>query len=342
MVNLAKKINSADYIYVTAYIRAKETKLLSRGRLEQLISAQSVRDAGRILEDCGYGEMSDLTPEKLTMRIGEKRAAVMADLASSAPDSGMLDIFRMRYDYHNGKTLVKAEALGIDGTDIMSSAGRFSPKELTAAFRRDDMGIYPDIFAAAVSQASETLSRTGDPQLSDIILDRAYAEEFISLAESIGSPFILGYAKLSIDATNLKTAVRAVKMGKNAEFMRKVLSPGGNVSPDDIISGKFSGRSFGDIFAGSPLKDAASAADGIGGGSVTAFESMCDGIVSAYLKQAGYVSYGPEVMIAYISDVEEELSNVRKIMTGKMSGLSQDRIRAALDPARTKGGALNV
>jgi V/A-type H+-transporting ATPase subunit C len=36
------------------------------------------------------------------------------------PNKLLVDVFRMKYDYHNAKTLIKSEAEGIDRTDLMS------------------------------------------------------------------------------------------------------------------------------------------------------------------------------------------------------------------------------
>ena len=37
---------------------------------------------------------------------------VLADLGGSAPDAGYIDIFKLKYDYHNAKAVLKAAAVG--------------------------------------------------------------------------------------------------------------------------------------------------------------------------------------------------------------------------------------
>lgn len=325
---MAKKIKNTDYLYITAYIRAKENSMMNRDRFERMISARTVKDAAKILEECGYGDMSDINQVKLNEKINEKRAAVMEDLASSVPDKDLLDIFRIKYDYHNAKVLIKSEAMGVDPQRLLSGAGRYGADELISAYHREDSALFSNEFREAIDSAKDTLARTGDPQLADFILDNAYFVEFIGLSQKTGSKFLEGYGRLMVDCANLKSAIRALRMNKDVKFIRRILSDGGNVAPNDIIEGLSVKKPFSEIFAGSPLKDAASLGDAvISGAGLTEFEKACDGVLNAYLTSAKYVSFGPEVLTAYNCNVEEELSAVRVIMTGKMTGLSSEAIR---------------
>ena len=66
------------------------------------------------------------------------------------------------------------------------------------------------------------------------------------------------------------------------------------------------------------------------GGSRTAFERACDIAVTAYLRTAKLVSYGPEAVIAFLAAVESEITAVRMLLTGRLAGIEPDTIRERL------------
>ena len=52
---MAKKLKEYDYLYISARIHAMETKLLTRDRMERMLSARSAEEAAKVLAECGYG-----------------------------------------------------------------------------------------------------------------------------------------------------------------------------------------------------------------------------------------------------------------------------------------------
>ena len=186
------------------------------------------------------------------------------------------------------------------------------------------------LFGKALEEAKNTLARTANPQLSDFILDRALYQEMLAAAETVGNPFLTGYVRLQIDSTNLKSLVRTMRMRKDADFLREVLIPGGSVDVDRL-SAAGDAEGINALFAHSPLEQAAArGAEALSGGGMTAFERACDDAVNGYLRQAKLVSYGPEAPVAYLAAVENEITAVRMILTGRLSGIAPDTIRERL------------
>ena len=65
-----------------------------------------------------------------------------------------------------------------------------------------------------MAQAWTLLRESRDPQQADLLLDRSCYQEMERLAKALGSPFLLGYVRLSVDVANLRTAVRAPEWAK--------------------------------------------------------------------------------------------------------------------------------
>ena len=295
-----KACKDTDYLFISAYLRAKEPQLLTEEKAVRMLSS-SVQEAARTLEGCGYADVLTIGLDKA---LNDRRAAVFSEVEALAPKDGVVALFRMRYDYHNAKTIVKAEAIGTDPTPLLSGAGRADAQALKTAYETGEAGSVPQAVLTAMQTARDALSRSADPQLADLILDRAYFAEYHETATQVGSAFLMGYAQLQADSANLRAAVRARRMHKDEPF-----------AP---------------LFANTALFAAAQAGDESQTGSLTAFERLCDNTLTAYFAKAKSVVFGEQVVIAYLCALENEISAARMIVNGLQAGLPADTIRARL------------
>lgn len=232
------KIRDTDYLTISARVRAMENRLVTRERMERMVEARSDDEAVKVLTECGYEELPALTNRGLDELLSAARAALYRELGGAVPDKRLVELFQMKYDYHNAKALVKGAAVGADADRLLMEGGRWSAAQVKEAFQRDSLREFTDPFRRAVVQARETLNGGNDPQLADFVLDRAYFAEMAETARAVGSPFLEGYVRLLIDAANLRSAVRCARMGKGSDFLSQVLLPGGNVEVHVLTSGK--------------------------------------------------------------------------------------------------------
>ena len=203
-------------------------------------------------------------------------------------------------------------------------AGRADAQALKTAYETGESGSVPQAVLAAMQAARDALSRSADPQLADLILDRAYFAEYHETAAQVGSAVLMGYAQLQADSANLRAAVRARRMHKDAAFLKSVLVPGGSVPAEEIC------QVFAPRFANTARFAAAQAGDESQSGSLTAFERLCDNTLTAYFAKAKSVVFGEQVVIAYLCALENEISAARMIISGLQAGLPADTIRARL------------
>ena len=326
-----KKCVREKYLYLSAMLRAREAKMLSRDKAERMIDAPSFDEAAKMLTDCGYKDMSGYCAKQVEAALAEHRAEIFAELARISPDTEPVEIFRMRYDYHNAKIVIKTEADGRDRSDLMSESGRVSPALLKSSFAEEKYLSLPPVLAEAMVEAKSALARSRNPQLADFILDRAYFAELIAASERLGSSFLRGYAQTLIDAANLRSAVRTMRMGKDSEFLKTALITGGGIDTGRILAAFGSGDTLAAIYANTLLANAAVlGAAAVKGGTMTELELACDNAVTAYLTGARLVAYGEAPVIAYLAAVEGEVTALRMILTGLLAGLPADTIRERL------------
>ena len=263
----------------------------------------------------------------------ERYTAVLTDLlVKAAPDGRYIDSFKLKYDYHNVKALLKAEAMGTSADSMLMDLGRVPVAELKEAVRTGQLDALPNLLAEAVTEAREVLGTTSDPQLSDIVLDRWCYRDLAQVAESTGSAFLMGYVQTQIDAANLRTLVRTLRMGKGPEFLRGVLLEGGELSADQLLEVSANrGAGLAELYGPTHFQKAAeAAAEAVKGGSLTEFEKLCDDAVSNYLADAQFVPFGEAPLVGYLAARETEYTNLRILLMGRGAGLSAEVIRSRL------------
>lgn len=312
-------------------VHSMEKRLLTRERMERMIDARDLNECAKVLTECGYGEMRNVTPSAMEAVLAQAQADLFQDLGGAVENAAMLDVFRCRYDYHNAKVLIKGEALGQDQDRLLAQGGRFAPDKLAEAFRGGALESYPETFREAVAHARETLGASGDPQLADFVLDKAYFAELQELADASGSAFLKGYVALLIDTANLRSAVRASRLGKGPRFLGQVLAPGGSVPVSSLENCR--GENLGSLYKGGALGEAAelgAALSAPGSGALTGFERACDNALMDYLAGARRIPFGEQPIIGYVYAREAEMTAIRTIIAGRLAGLDGETIRQRL------------
>ena len=326
-----KKCVREKYLYLSAMLRAREAKMLTREKAERMIDTASFDEAAKMLADCGYEDYSGMNAKQVDNALAERRAEIFAELARMSPNPETVEVFRMKYDYHNAKTLIKAEAAALEREDLLSSSGRVPVQTLIKSFTEEKFTGVPPVLADAIVQAKSVLARTANPQLADFALDKAYFTELLKAARELDSDFLAGYARILIDSANLRSAVRTMRMGKDLDFLKLALVPGGGIDAGRIAASSSSGETLAALFTNTLLAEAAAlGAEAAKGGRMTDFELACDNAVTAYLTRARLVAFGEAPVIAYLAAVEGEITAVRMILTGFLAGIAPDTIRERL------------
>lgn len=218
-------------------LAARETKMLSAERMERMIDAPTNEEAAKILEECGYGDLSGLSAKDAGAALEAHIAALFDEVEGMVPEAQLVQLFRLKYDYHNAKALIKAQAMGTDCSAILSQRGTVPPQKLHAAFYEEDYRDIPPVLAQAMVDAAAILARTANPQAADFALDRAYFAQMLALCDGLSDGgFAKGYVQLQIDGANLRAAVRTRRMAKDADFLKNALVSGGTIGTDRVLA----------------------------------------------------------------------------------------------------------
>ena len=325
---MAKKRKDTDYLFLSARIRSLERNLLTKPRMERMLQAETTAESAQVLTELGYPPFDPDSEAGLNAALAQARADLFADLARFMPDPALLDVFKLKYDYHNLKTLIKGQ--GADVSALLVDAGRIRAADLAAKYQQSgNWDFLSEPMKGAAREAARVLAETGDPQRSDFVLDRAYFHEMLTLAKASRCEFLVDYVRTQIDAANLRSVVRTARMHRAGAFLQQVLFEGGAVTVDRILADVSGGVAA--LYRPTPLREAAVLGEeAVAGGSLTDFEKACDNAVLAKVGEARSVPFGPQVVIGYVAARENEFTAARIIMSGRMAGLSGDIIRERL------------
>ena len=321
---MTKHRKDTDYLFLASRVRALERKLLTAPRIEQLLTAGDVAACSQLLSELGYEPIHD--EASLQASLKQQREAVFSDIARFMPEPELLDVFRLKYDYHNIQTLLKDRS----GGRLLMDAGCISAADMERQYAESgNWQFLPKEMAEAAKEAADVLAETGNPQRSDFILDRAYFAQLRSLAQESRCAYLQEYIRAMIDAANLRSLVRTERLHADPGFLRQVLFDGGSVSVDTIVAHAGNGPAA--LYRATPFRAAAEAGEEAAkGGSLTAFERACDNAVLLAAGKARSIPFGVEVVLGYLAAKEAEWTAVRIIMSGRMAGMTADAIRERL------------
>lgn len=319
------KVKDTDYLFLSAMLKAKRDCTLDSERLEHLLGAD-ISGAVRQLAEYGFGDMEGLDSAGVDAALASLRARVFDEVASKTPDKAAVDIFRAKYDCHNAKALVKSVVSGVDASRLLSLCGTISPEDMAAASHTENGAGLPKELALAVTEAKTALSKTGNPQLAELILDKWYFAELHRQAALLGNPFAETYVRMLTDSANLRSAVRILRLGGDRELFAMSQFPGGST----VISAP-TAEAVADAYDGTPFSVASEiGADAVKGGDLTAVETMCDRAVAQAVAGARRITFGVECIIAYLAGVEADIAAARMIMSMKLVGMDAAGIRERL------------
>lgn len=317
---MAKTYRPDDYLYASARIRAMEVSLPTRENLWQFAEAPGRTELFRLMAANGI-EGEEEAPE--TVLANAFRAA-----SEAAPGDDAFRFLRIAFDANNIKTMEKCRVRGISPDGILSPLGTVSPEKLAAGYEDGKFEGFPAALAAAIPAAREAFSRTHSPREFDLILDRAAAKDARAAASPY--PFAAKMQEMRVDLINILTFLRLSRVGMDdtvASLFDEAFLPGGTLTEsffrsffredEAALSAALVRTPYAALFAGEDL-------------SLSALEKRADDLTMNFVKSAKYITFGAEVVIAYLFAAMTAAKNLRIVLAGKSGGKSAEAIKESL------------
>ena len=323
-----------EYQYSCAVIRGNERTLLGKADMNKVAEAADVQAAMNILADFGYGDGKPLeNPRDYEKSLKEEQKRVCDLVLSVVNEKEELEFLQYPADYHNVKVVLKAEILEISPEAYFMAGGTIEADKLAYMIQARDYMFMPPRIKEAMEEAIEGYAKNKDPQEIDIVLDKACYRDMLAAAETCGNEFVVEYVRLLIDILNINTFVRLRKIKKPETFLQKVFLEGGKIDLKTLVD------SYGDTYQNLGEKldihgyreiMEVGAAKVEETGKYSLLEKLCDDTKVRYIQAAKFITTGIEPIAAFYIAKENEIKNLRMVLTGKLAGIAEETIKERL------------
>ncbi len=308
------------YAYITGRVRALEARLLDKLKMERMIAAASAKASLSELEETDYGpyvsQLKEINNFEDLLYDELKRLYSFIDKGSL--DKELTDLFRLRYDFHNLKVLLKNKSkekpLPLEELPFID-LGTIAPLKIGLAKK----------FLQIQKEAAIAFEETKNPQDIDIILDKEYYRLCVEKAEESENEFVINLLRMVIDLANIKIFFRCRTLKRNKNFFSKVLIEGGSLTKRLFLEFyEKEERAFLRKLFFTPY---AKVIMGYEKEGLKGLELSCDNFLLEYIKKTKFVTAGLEVLIAYLIAKENEIKLLRSVLTGKINEIPAQMIR---------------
>lgn len=312
------------YTYAVARVRAKESTLLNKAALEQLLACKTSEECLRTLQERGWGNENTHTAEELLKAETDK---TWEFLNSVLPDVHTLDVFRLSTDFHNLKAAIKQVCTEQETPNVFAEGGTVPAKQILALVQEQRYESLPDALAAPARQCFDIMLHTRDAQLCDLALDKACLEAIAARGKQEKNEALRLYAETTVACADIRIAVRCCKTKKPLDLIEASLAECGSVSVP--LLAKAASESPEAIAAYLQTTTYAEGAELVKT-SLSAFECWCDSLLIKRLQPQRYNPFTIGPLAGYLLARESEIKSVRLILSAKRNGLGEQTIRERL------------
>lgn len=318
---------TSSYAYSVGNVRAKEVSLLKMQDLEQMIALKSIKAQVSFLREKGFGEITDNDISEILKTETQK---LWNYIRSVSPDFEVFKAFIIPNDYHNLKAVFKGTVKSCDYEQLLLEPSFVSAEQLKDAINKKDFTHLPGFMKMAAEKVYDALIKQGDVQLFDGILDASCMEAQLKFAEQTGIKNLKEIIGAGVFFDNFKTAIRAARSKKGADFLeaclieteevpKKELKKAALLGVDEVVSlleknKTYEGDKAADAYKKSPLE----------------FERFAENFQMKKALGGKYAVTGAEPLIGYLVARLAEIKAVRIITNGTVTGESEDEIRGML------------
>lgn len=327
------------FAQVNTAISVRDGRMLTSSQLDQLLHAKDKESAALLLQTSPYvldGEA--LKDPNLIEEALLKHLAAEYDFAfESSPQPEIVQIFALRYTYHNLKVLLKERVSQTSLSHLYLPIGRYPlPILRHLAVSLSDEHC-PSFMQAEVAGTWAEYLDYQDVRVLDIGMDLAYFKHLKVLAESLEEPLLRQFIELSIDFYNVITVKRGLSQHKPRSFMRQLLSEEASLKARDYLK-LFADNElmtwFNQIYPDSFEMSVKAYEDSLRTGTISAqdLEYLADLLKCRLLDQGRFETEGPLPLARYLWGKEMEVKNLRLILTGRSNGLSAELLKERMRP----------
>ncbi len=309
-------------------LRVKETSLLNKSDYAALMNAKTVEELAVLMgEKSAGGSVEKMSVPEILSAKQEKLWEYIYDIA---PDMALFEPFLYENDFHNLKAILKAVVSDKDFEKLLAKPFTVTPELIKTAVAEKKFDILPELLRNTAIKAYDILTKSGDTQTCDCVIDAACINARIEKATETGNKTVMELISIDAFYKNIKVALRSAKAGKTPAFLDEVLSKNGIADVSELKAAAILGEE--------KVLELLASKTSVGGNeaaelfkiSASQFERFADNTVLSVAKKCKSVTIGIEPLIGYTVAVLNEIKNLRIIYSGIKTGQSSEQIEERL------------
>lgn len=325
-------MRDTDYKGINTLIRTYELRLLQNEDFERIIRADSLRSALEVLKATDYEfDMEEVLHSKnFNDFLMAHLAAVYAELYTLAPEPELLDLFTLRYSYHNLKVMLKERFLGQNHEDLLVPIGRLSLESLRNLVETQESADAHPLMVEAVRAVEEEYKESGRIEAVTVYMDTYFLRQLRAISDKLDQPTITEITDMIIDMYNLTSVVRSRKQGKPRSHLYALLSSSGSISKQEIIDESINGpvAVIRKLYAGKSyshrLESAITDNDTV---DTLTLDKLMNDLIHEVVSSGLYQAFGPLPLLGYLYAKEAEITNLRLLLVGKDNEINEEILR---------------
>jgi len=332
--------NQEEYAFANGIIRKLEKGLLNKDILDRMIKSSDAVSALKILTESDLNNYSfDLNnPADFENSLNQELLHtydIIKSISKVSTFNFLYFTFACKYDFHNIKILIKAKYLKKDiSNELFSPIGTISIEKLNLAVKDEKYEGIPASFEFLIKKTFSEYSKYKDPEVIDFILDK---ERYIMVFNKIREVeiieteelFLKRFIKINIDLNNIVSCIRAKIRGERKSFAKEFIIPEGDFKIENIVDIYDSPlSSWFEKLTHTDYQDIVEL--GVNyfqkNNSLMELEKLRDNFILNFSKIGKYVTFGVEPLVGFITAKENDIKNIRIILSGKLNKLSPEQI----------------
>jgi len=330
-----------EYAFANGNIKALEKGLLNKDILDRMIKSSDIVSALKILTESDLNDYSfDLNnPSDFENSLNQELLHtydIIKSISQVSTFNFLYFTFASKYDFLNIKILIKSKYLKKEfSNDLISPIGTIDIEKLKLAIRDEKYEDIPDSFEFLIKKTFSEYNKFKDPEIIDFVLDR---ERYIMIFNKIREIeiieseelFLKRFLNINIDLNNIINCIRVKIRGEKKAFIKEFLIPEGDFKIEKIIEIYDSPlSSWFEKLKYTDYKDIVEL--GVNyfqkNNSLMELEKLRDNFILNFSKIGKYITFGIEPLVGFITAKENDIKNIRIILSGKLNNLSPEKIK---------------
>ena len=333
--------NQEEYAFANGRIKKLEKELLNKDILDRMIKSSDIVSALKILTESDLNEYSfDFNnPSDFEDSLNQELLHtydIIKSISKVSTFNFLYFTFASKYDFHNIKILIKSKSQKKEfSSDLISPIGTVNIEKLNSAIKEEKYEDIPDSFEFLIKKTFSEYNKFKDPEMIDFILDK---ERYIMIFNKIREIeiieaeelFLKRFIKINIDLNNIVNCIRAKIRGEKKIFTKEFLIPEGDFKTENII--EIYDSPLSSWFEKLVYTDYKNIIElGVNyfqkNNSLMELEKLKDNFILNFSKIGKYITFGIEPLVGFITAKENDIKNIRIILSGKLNNQSPDEIK---------------